>query len=1100
MVRIVSIRTLGLIGAVVLALTMPACERMKNYTELERIQRAKDFEAKGEWRKAAIELKNALQLNAKSAEARLLLGQLYIDQGSGFGFGAEVELKRAIELGVPRDTVRVGLATAMIMQGNFKAALEEAKIGPTVSDTARARLLVVQARAMQGLGRLAEGCKQAAEAQKMDKDYLPAYWMTAYCAASAGRNDDARAQLDAAIKLAPASGATWTELGNLERVAGRNKESEQAYTTALKYIPESMDALLGRATTRIHANKLDEALKDVQVVLRMISGHPVARHLNGVLEYKKGRFTEAAAEFERALKTGVDLPAALLWSGMAELALRNFEQAASRLRAYLQVAPGHPEAHILLAYVNANMGNRDDAHERLRLLRSVKIENADILTVAGNAHLILGEATDASEYYTRATAAKPDDVSIKVNFARARMRENDIDGAIKLLNEAIKLSPQEPEAHHLLVQAQIDAKRVDAALQSAAAWAVAQPKNAQARVQKARVHLAMNDDVAARAELLKAFDMPDGRREAGLLLALLSEKKREWAAARGWYDKVLQAAKDDVAAMIAQYGMELRAGQPDQAIKILERAAATRPEQASSAMLLGEVLLKSGRYRQVLDATRAALDKDKDNRGLLELHGAAYMAMHEPRNALVVYRQIEKLEPKSADALYYVASAQAAQGADAEYRATLGRALKIEPRHFRSRLAKIRIDMADRRLDDALKQAQMLRKDHPAAVDAAQVESEVLMAKGDPAGAIGVLSAFHLANPRSWDGASLLVKTYLFTRQTAKAVEVARSLLNSFPDEPLAYGLLAHAQNGAGDREGALRTHMEFAARNTGSAPAQFAIGNSYVFLGKETEAIKHFRAALKLQPDHLESQQGLATLESRAGRYAEALRVADEIKRQRPGSAAGNLLEGDIQMAKRDFAAASQSFGRALAAENIPDAAIRLHRAMVAAKTPLEADTKLLAWLRDRPEEQGVREYYAESLISRGKVRDAINQYEILLKHTSANWLAINNLANLYLMVGDSKALATAERALTLQPQSAVVKDTLGWVAFKRGDTARATKVLADAAKALPDNPSIQYHYAAALAKGGDKKSAKSLLDKVLSGGQRFSEEAEARSLRDSL
>ena len=43
-----------------LLLGLGGCERLRNYTDQEHVQRAKDFQAKGDYKAAGIELKNAL--------------------------------------------------------------------------------------------------------------------------------------------------------------------------------------------------------------------------------------------------------------------------------------------------------------------------------------------------------------------------------------------------------------------------------------------------------------------------------------------------------------------------------------------------------------------------------------------------------------------------------------------------------------------------------------------------------------------------------------------------------------------------------------------------------------------------------------------------------------------------------------------------------------------------------------------------------------------------------------------------------------------------------------------------------------------------------
>lgn len=104
--------------------------------EWPHIQRAKDHRDEGKPRAAIIELKNALQENPKSAEARLLLGQTYLDLGQGAN--AEKELRRAREAGPDPVAMVVPLGEALLLQGKFAELLEQVTITPGLPEGAQA--------------------------------------------------------------------------------------------------------------------------------------------------------------------------------------------------------------------------------------------------------------------------------------------------------------------------------------------------------------------------------------------------------------------------------------------------------------------------------------------------------------------------------------------------------------------------------------------------------------------------------------------------------------------------------------------------------------------------------------------------------------------------------------------------------------------------------------------------------------------------------------------------------------------------------------------------------------------------------------------------
>ena len=108
---------------------------------------------------------------------------------------------------------------------------------------------------------------------------------------------------------------------------------------------------------------------------------------------------------------------------------------------------------------------------------------------------------------------------------------------------------------------------------------------------------------------------------------------------------------------------------------------------------------------------------------------------------------------------------------------------------------------------------------------------------------------------------------------------------------------------------------------------------------------------------------------------------------------------------------------------------------------------------------------------------------------------VALNNLAWTYQQLKDPRALATAERAMKLAPESPAVLDTLGWILVEQGNAARALPLLQQATSRAPSAGEIRYHLALALWKAGDKAKAKAELEKSLAGPA-FAASDEARAL----
>ena len=177
------------------ALTLGAagCDKLQSRTTQEHVQRAKDFQAKGDMRASIIELKSALQKTPGNAEARLLLGQLYLAVDEGYA--AEKELEAAAKLGVGEEVLKAAVAQALLLQGRYAEVLDKIQPGPQTSRTNRARILTLRGDALLGLRRIADGCLSYQEALGVDEESAATRLGIAKCAIARRQYETAQGEL-----------------------------------------------------------------------------------------------------------------------------------------------------------------------------------------------------------------------------------------------------------------------------------------------------------------------------------------------------------------------------------------------------------------------------------------------------------------------------------------------------------------------------------------------------------------------------------------------------------------------------------------------------------------------------------------------------------------------------------------------------------------------------------------------------------------------------------------------------------------------------------------------------------------------------------------
>lgn len=194
-------RPAPLIALLVLALSAPlaGCDPTAKLTEHEHVQRAKDLEDKGDLRGSVIELKNAIQKNPDSAEARLLLGQVYLK--AGFGAEAEKELQQAARLGVGQSTIQPLLGEALLLMGEYARVLEEIQPDTQGPKERLSRVLQLRAEALLNQRKLKDACNLFQQSYDAAPGNPPTYWGLSRCALANGDASKARDWLDRALKL-----------------------------------------------------------------------------------------------------------------------------------------------------------------------------------------------------------------------------------------------------------------------------------------------------------------------------------------------------------------------------------------------------------------------------------------------------------------------------------------------------------------------------------------------------------------------------------------------------------------------------------------------------------------------------------------------------------------------------------------------------------------------------------------------------------------------------------------------------------------------------------------------------------------------------------
>jgi putative PEP-CTERM system TPR-repeat lipoprotein len=523
------------------------------------------------------------------------------------------------------------------------------------------------------------------------------------------------------------------------------------------------------------------------------------------------------------------------------------------------------------------------------------------------------------------------------------------------------------------------------------------------------------------------------------------------------------------------------------------------PDSAAIRTELGIARLAEGDSRAMADL-QAAASMEGDS-----IRADTFIILSHLRNkqfdaALASIAALEKKQPDSPLVWNYRGAAYLGKQDRARARESFGQALKLNPAFFPAAANLAQLDLLDKQPAAARQRFEGILKADPKHLNAMLALADLALREKDEKAFVSWLEKAASTHPQALQPRVALARYQLSKGDKNQALATAREAVNAQPDNPVALELLGNTQLALGDATNALGSYRKLAEKRPGQAAPLVKVATAQIAARDFTGARKSLQDALSIQPDFLEAQLMLGSVEIQGGRYDEASKLAKQMQQKHPDNAAGFTLEGDTANARKDYPAALAAYERAHKLTPSGALLVRQFHTLAASQRAEEGEKRLVAWLASHPEDVSTRAVLAESLLKRGQHKAAIEHYLVLDKSKPGNLVILNNLAWALHQAGDKRAVSYAEKALKLAPGNPAVMDTYGWILVNQGQVDKGLAQLQKALSKAPDNAEIQYHVAVALSKSGDPVRARGELERLLASGARFPQEQDARELLDQL
>ncbi|MGV8989998.1 MAG: XrtA/PEP-CTERM system TPR-repeat protein PrsT [Thiobacillus sp.] len=849
---------------------LTACDSTAKLTEQEHIQRAKDFEDKGNLKGSILELKNAVQKNPDSPQARLLLGQVYLK--SGMGAEAEKELARAVQLGVNRETIKPQLGEALLIMGEYKRILDEIQLGDSTSTAHRARILQLRADALLKQGKLKEACDTFQLSLDTDSNYPPTYWGLAQCAVAERDMVKARQWLDTAIKIADKQAKTWIFIGSLEQLNNNMQAAMAAYTNALKLDPNNLEALQSHAILSMILGQWELAKKDIDTTRKLAPKYFGTHYLQALFNFRQKKYPEARDDLNEVFKITPDHMPSVLLFGETTFALGSHQQAESYLNRYLAQFPGDAHARRVLAATQLKQNQPDRALETLApLLRSEKIDSG-ALALSSEAYRIKGEPQKAAELLEKAAQLDPQNADIKTQLGRNHLAAGDTTGAINQFEAAAALDPKQTPADSLLILSLLEQKAYDKALSAIQSLEKKLPNSPVTHELRGKAYAGKNDLVNARKSFEQALAVDQNYFPAIAGLANLDLRNKDFSSARKRLEKILSQDKNNLLAMMSLAELAAVNQQAVEYVGWLEKAAKAHPKAAPPRIALAHHYMAKNDAQKALALADETLNANPNNPAALDLLASIQLATGNKTGALATYNKLVQKAEWSAEAHYGLAKALLANGELAPARAALQKALRINPTHLASQDALVGLEMGGNNPSAALHLARQMQAQHANLPLGYEREADILLTQKQTLQAI---KAYELSLQKGAGSVGLikLHQAYTLAGNTTTADQRLSDWLRQHPTDTAVRTYAAeHFMRSNRNKEAIVQ--FELLQRQFPNNPAIFNNLASVYQAEKNPRALVAAERALKLSPNNPAIQDTLGWILVEKGQIKRGLEL----------------------------------------------------------------------------------------------------------------------------------------------------------------------------------------------------------------------------------
>jgi cellulose synthase operon protein C len=865
------------------------------------LAQARQLAAEGDRSAALVQYKAALQSAPGQHEVRIELGKLLLAMGDAEG--ASVELQRALADGAAPALAQPLLARAVNLTGDHKRVVHMMATVDTGDASADAAVLTQLAYAWLALGEQDRARAVLDRALAKSAKQPEARLLKARMLASDGRLTESQQWVDALIAENAANHEALLFLGNLYSAQDDRAKARDAVSRALTADAAHVPSHAAMIRLMLLEGDFKSARSQWQVLQRQASWHPEAILADAQIAFAEQDYARARERVLKLLTLLPDHETALVLAGIIEARSGSPVQAVAHFRKALSSAPHLDGARIELAQVEIRLGQNNDALGTLKpLLDSARVP-AQVLALASEALVRVGNVAKADEYLRRAVQAAPEDTRLRTVRLLRRLEAGDSASSLTEL-EALAEGSKETYAADALFATRLLRREFDAALAVVDRMAAKSPGKASHDELRGRVYLSRGDLAPARQAFERALKLDPMLFGAVASLVSIDLLENRYDAAIARVQAVVDADPRHSVALMALGELKARNGAPnDEVVKLYAAAITASPLAAEPRLKQIEFALRKRLYKQALAHAQEARAVLPGEPRLMEAAGTAQMLSGDLEQAATTFRAMAGSAPESAAPYLLLARVYRLQNNNEATETALRKAVELEPGRIEAEGALVDLLVSTRRPEAALAHVRARRAQRPSDPGPYALEAAFQLRVNAADKALVVLRE-GLARTQSPDLAHRQFSLLLQMGRDAEAVAFGAAWLKQFPRDATIEYMMAVRDIARSDLSSAQTRLTRVVETHPTNASA---LNNLAWVMAKQRKpgAVDYARRAVSVQPDQPDLMDTLAMALAAEQRFAESLQIQRRVIELEPQNPAFKLSLARIALASGDKATA---------------------------------------------------------------------------------------------------------------------------------------------------------------------------------------------------